>query len=253
LAMIPAPVQSILGKPNLAPSDLLELPLLSPDHPSWGVYLDVATTTRRSTGSLRVEGLYVGSSVASVAYHGQGMNGRVQGHLTASRKDYSSVPDRQKSRHYALICRKDVTPNFRVLALSEMRVGGEPTVVFVEAVLMEFLNLVQPPGRAKTDDKFRAHHEVVMTTISDARQHVMETVKDHHLPDFQYCGRNASWPLFASYPHDSSTWISHSDWAKTNPDVCGTCKIPRPADEKGPKRKGKKWRGTEGASLCPAC
>ncbi|KAK4151460.1 hypothetical protein C8A00DRAFT_35908 [Chaetomidium leptoderma] len=62
LAAIPAPVQSILGTPDLRPCDLLRLPMIPREAPLWGTYIDIATSQRKTKSAVDAEGAYVGSS-----------------------------------------------------------------------------------------------------------------------------------------------------------------------------------------------
>jgi hypothetical protein len=106
LRSVPDVFKSVLGADNLSPTDLLYLPLVDSSFKLWGVYIDI--TMRVDTGE--VAGIYVGSSVAYKTYIE--INGRVQHHERQSLREYDSVPEYKKSRHYQAMYQDDVEPDF---------------------------------------------------------------------------------------------------------------------------------------------
>ncbi|KAK3897092.1 hypothetical protein C8A05DRAFT_20072, partial [Staphylotrichum tortipilum] len=132
IAIIPPPVQAILGNPDLEASHFLWLPLIPTVGHLWGVYLDAASLITPPRPALtdraplhpvaplvhsqhpKIIGTYVGSSTAVVGY--PGISGRVQHHLEISIRDFSTLNEGQRSKHYSVICRTDVAPNFWCLA-----------------------------------------------------------------------------------------------------------------------------------------
>ena len=137
LTAIPSQVQSVLGKPDLQPLDLLQLPLVPAEVPLWGVYVDLSTSNSQTQFLIDARGVYVGSSSNK-----KGMSARIQEHVRTSQRNLETLKSYQLSAHYKTICRPEVNPCFRALALTSIGGSNDETAVIVEGLLSAYLNSV---------------------------------------------------------------------------------------------------------------
>lgn len=239
ITIIPTRVQTILGAPDLDASHLLSLPAIPAQGHLWGVYVDAASLVGQPQPP--VVGGYVGSSVAVDSY--PGIRGRVAQHLHKSVQDFDTLREKDRSRHYAMICRKDVRPNFRSLALTATDDAQRVVVVLMEGLLAAYLNTI-------TTTPSMYNPVAAVRFIKDMRQYVN---KSGHgtLPDFGRLGLNGASPLFQGWVNPAHPKRrAHREWAETHPDICGNpvCKRPRPEKYHWPT-----WVGFKEASRCPGC
>ncbi len=240
IGMIPLPVQSILGRPDLEAANLLELPNIPEERTISGVYADIATLAATLAGSPApdVEGTYVGSSVG-LSY--PGVRGRVKEHRKVSVRDYDKLPESLQTKHYRIICRKDVTPNFRLLAVVPATDCNRYPVGFAEGFMCIYLNTV-----SLTPSK----HNPASTLdfAKRCRQHANESGHGS-LPDFGGLGMNGASPLLQGMSVPDPLRKAHKEWAKTHPDVCGNPKCGKARYKKNPW----KFVGFKEESRCPPC
>ena len=239
IAMVPLQTQSLLGKKDLRPADLLQLPAIPEEDIFWGVYMDIATLLDRDPPA--VEGLYAGSSVAVDSY--PGVRGRVAQHISASSKPYDTLHATKISLHYWVICRPEVKPNFRAIALGRpVQIHKTPTVL-LEGLTCIYFNIVSP----------KPSHQNPLSSINltkEIRQHVNQ--QGHgNLPDFEHLGLNKALPLHQGVPRVVPRQVrEHKEWARSHPDVCGNpaCGRARP---KSSHRAG--WEGYKEDTRCVSC
>jgi hypothetical protein len=237
IAMIAPQVQSILGQPGLQAVDLLKLPEIPDKGTLWGVYLDVPTTIVQHT----IKGVYNGSSVAELSY--PGIRGRTAQHLYKSKRSFDSLRDRDKCRHYRVICQQDVQPNFRQVGLCLPAPQHIRVVVLLEGLMCVYLNTLP-------DTPSDYYSEASIHLAIDIRRHA-SNVGHGDLPDFSALGLNGASPLQQGPPACSSPEKkAHLEWAQTHPDVCGNSACRKPRNRKSPWHE---WHGFKEDSRCKPC
>ncbi|KAG5758921.1 hypothetical protein H9Q69_011027 [Fusarium xylarioides] len=215
-------VKSLLGRKDLQPAELLDLPRVDDHFRLWGVYVNIVTDKFG-----RVRGLYIGSSVAYKTYIG--ITGRVRGHLANAMKPFDSLSTAQKSEHYRFLSQPGMSSNFRTLALFKIEANNTAHTVLAEAILMSFLSTVK---------------------VSSEQQVFLEVLRQD-LPgvqDFSAIGLNRSIPLAYGYRGMPVSHTLHQTWLKENDleDVCMNCGRHAPDDDKD-------WGGWFSKRRCRAC
>ena len=238
LSIISDQVQSILGNPGLQALDLLQLPGIPRQGHYWGVYLDIATLLGRLP--LKPEGLYAGSSLG-LSY--PGIRGRTNMHLRLSARGYDTLPVSSRSKHYSVICRADVVPNFRCVAKTETEAGKDVVVVLLEGLMCVFLNTVKTVVG-------RRNPIASINIIKDMRRHANQ-IGHGLLPDFSHLSLNSASPLHQGWVDKTHPERrAHRKWATTHADVCGNPSCSRPRPE---RKSWRKWHGFKENSRCPGC
>ncbi|CZR39489.1 uncharacterized protein FPRO_04386 [Fusarium proliferatum ET1] len=164
-------VKSILGRSNLQPIDLLDLPIVDESFCFRGFYLDVVL----KNGTYLVEGVYVGSSLGYKGY--LGISGCVAFHQRFSLRNYKYLPRDVKCHHYSVACKDYVTPHFRIVSLFEVIRGNALATILAEQVLMIYLSTV---ARAYPNQ---------LNLFNESRNGIQD------LPDFSDIGLNRALPL----------------------------------------------------------
>ncbi len=238
LSIISDQVQSILGNPGLQALDLLQLPGIPRQGHYWGVYLDIATLLGRLP--LKPEGLYAGSSLG-LSY--PGIRGRTNMHLRLSARDYDTLPVSSRSKHYSVICRADVVPNFRCVAKTDTEAGKDVVVVLLEGLMCVFLNTVKTVVG-------RRNPIASINIIKDMRRHANQ-IGHGLLPDFSHLSLNSASPLHQGWVDKTHPERrAHRRWATTHADVCGNPNCSRPRPE---RQSWRTWHGFKEDSRCPGC
>jgi hypothetical protein len=108
----------ILGRPSITLQMFVdELPPIQRTWSFWGTYIDVPTTYFK--GIATAWWLYIGSSIAKGNLRRPaGIAQRMLAHLTRAVKSLSTLSALdQRSRHYQVISRRNVTPRFRAVTV----------------------------------------------------------------------------------------------------------------------------------------
>lgn len=218
---IPDIAQKILGTTSLAPSDLLELPIIPQMCQHRLTYVDVAVRVNqediefapsqltghknridvkqlRENYTLRQTRCYVGSTVAK-----QGGWCRVSQHEVQIMK--TGDHNTHRSAHYDFARQPDVVPNFRAIAFWDNPFAhGNTTAVddakrfmpvLTEALIMVFLGMLHnnwPPQRLF----FLSRTGVKLTVIDDVALQFIDSLRAGiSLPRFSDVSLNIAWPL----------------------------------------------------------
>ncbi|KAG5811892.1 hypothetical protein H9Q74_000581 [Fusarium xylarioides] len=226
LDSVPDAVKTILGAPELLPTDLLYLPFVDSSFRLWGVYVDIAMKADTD----EVIGVYVGSSVAYKSYIG--INGRVRHHERQAQREYNQLPENKRSRHYQAICRDDVEPNFRVLSLFEVTPGNSVATTIAEQVMVLFLGTM--PSANPVQEQFACDIRALTPG----------------LPNFGNLGLNRALPLAQSQRWMPTSQKLYVEWLKETNQLnqCFNCGRPgnETCDDKG-------WVGWYETRRCQPC
>ncbi|KAF4426086.1 hypothetical protein FACUT_9938 [Fusarium acutatum] len=219
-------VKSILGRPNLQPIDLLDLPIVDESFCFWGVYLGVILKNDTDL----VEGVYVDSSLGYKGY--LGISGRVAIHRRFSSRNYNDLPRDVRCYHYSVACKDDATPQFRTISLFEVIRGNTVATILAQQVLMVYLSTVAwaYPNQLKL--------------FQESKNGIPG------LPDFSDIGLNRALPLAQNQHWSPCNRTIYQEWLnETNQeDHCFNCGRPftNLPDEK-------RWKGFFEARRCAAC
>ncbi|EXK99991.1 hypothetical protein FOQG_00335 [Fusarium oxysporum f. sp. raphani 54005] len=226
LRSVPDVVKTILGANHIHPIDLLDLPMVDRRFQLWGVYVDIAMEENTD----QVVGVYVGSSIAYRTYIG--ISGRVRNHKAKARRVFEDLPVGDRSRHYETICREDVEPHFRVLALFEVKPGNSMPTIIAEEVMMLFLGTMPsgPPVQSQFARDIRADIEGI--------------------PDFNEYGLNRSLPLANPVRYMPRSQKLYKAWLKETKQSnrCFNCSRPGSEDY-----DDKDWSGWFEHRRCSVC
>jgi hypothetical protein len=216
-------VMSLLGRPNLSPYDLLDLPTIDDNFRLWGVYINIVLD---SSGN--IVGIYIGSSVAYRTYIS--ITGRVCAHLKNSAKPFDAIQKCEQSEHYRLTTQPGMTSNFRFIALFQIRPGNTAATVIAETIIMTYLSTLSwtYPEQGKLVAKMR------------------EGIPG--LPDFSNLGLNRSIPFAHGFKGMPRSKTLHKAWLKENgiDNICMNCGREAPEDENN-------WVGWFLKRRCRAC
>ncbi|KAF5551799.1 hypothetical protein FMEXI_3142 [Fusarium mexicanum] len=206
---IPNKVQKLLGKQDLRPIDLLDLPQVPQNFMHRLTYVDIAVragvnnitrlpgVTKNPVKSIK-HGAQLECETEIKVYAGSTMNKR-GARKRIRHHEIGSDGKKEKCMHYSYTSQPDVAPNFRIIGI-----WSNPFVVesldntndiqrwlpvFLEGIIMVFLGLIHRSNKPLVDRSF-------LELFSEAKYGLIDHLRSNlELPDFHNQSLNQAWSL----------------------------------------------------------
>ncbi|KAG5748538.1 hypothetical protein H9Q72_011689 [Fusarium xylarioides] len=206
---IPNKVQKLLGKQDLRPIDLLDLPQVPHSFMHRLTYVDIAVragvnnitrlpgVTKNPVKSIK-HGAHLECETEIKVYAGSTM-GKMGARKRIRHHELGSDGKREKCMHYSYTSQPDVAPNFRIIGI-----WSNPFVVeslnntndiqrwlpvFLEGIIMVFLGLIHRSNKPLVDRS-------VLELFSEAKYGLIDHLRSNlELPDFHNQSLNQAWSL----------------------------------------------------------